>query len=222
MASMGASHAATITWGSATDVATGAGKSDDVSLVGSFHHAINGSLTAPAANVTVNGVTFTGAEDRNANDDLWNAGDTDNSDADDAAYNTLLSSAYVDDPTDGTITVTLGDGSLLGGAALVSGQQYAIQIWWVDDRTVSGLDARSMVYSDGGGSSVSLNDQYAIGTFTADGSTQTLVATTDGSYSRAHITALQVRNVTAASVPEPSSVVLLGVGGIALVLRRKK
>jgi hypothetical protein len=61
-----------------------------------------------------------------------------------------------------------------------------------------------------------LNDQFAIGTFTANGTTQDLSAVANG-FGQAHINALQVR-----AVPEPSSAVLISLGGIALILHRRK
>ncbi|MDB4409051.1 PEP-CTERM sorting domain-containing protein, partial [Akkermansiaceae bacterium] len=74
---------------------------------------------------------------------------------------------------------------------------------------------------------------YLIGTFTADAASQTfrMGATRAGNYvdgqaydnsngGQAQINALQVRDLGV--VPEPSSTALLGLGGLALILRRRK
>lgn len=68
--------------------------------------------------------------------------------------------------------------------------------------------------------------EYIIGTFTAVGTTQSFdfAGTRNGfgsfSSGTGQINALQLRNVT--PVPEPSSTALLGLGGLALILRRRK
>jgi len=206
-------HAAVISWGSATALSTTAGNSSQVSTTGTVHHAINGlQVSATAEDPLVNGTTFSyvkgGGNGTSPVGNLWIAGSTG-----DTTYNTLLSSANfgLGGPS---VTISLGDGSTLGGAAFVIGQEYEIQIWYVDDR--ASQDARVMTFGDGLGNNVNLNDQFAIGTFTANGTTQDLSAVANG-FGQAHINALQVR-----AVPEPSSAVLISLGGIALILHRRK
>lgn len=77
-------------------------------------------------------------------------------------------------------------------------------------------NGRVMTFGDGLGNTVDLNGQFAIGTFTASGTTQDLTALANG-FGQAHINAFQVR-----AVPEPSSAALLGLAGFALILRRRK
>jgi len=212
------SQAATITWGSATAVSTGSGNSSDVSITGTPHHAINGEpSSAPFGDQIVNGVTFVSTQGAGGPGayDAWSGGNSG-----DTTYDNLLSRAHFNlgGPT---VNLSLGDGSAVGGSALVDGQDYQIQIWFVEDRTTGSpsLNSRVMTFGDtsgGGGNTVNLNDQYVIGTFTAVGTTQDLYAAANG-FGQAHISALQIREV-----PEPTSTALLGLGGLALVLRRRR
>jgi len=209
LATITSSQAATIAWGSATNVATTAGNSSDVSTNGSFVEAFNAqSNDHTPANIVVNGVTFTGTTAL-LNGDPKNGGTADLSagtNGGDATYDSILSQAE------------FGGGSGLStinvGGSLTSGLQYELQVWFVDDRAAS--DARVMQFGDGNGNTVDLNDQFAIGTFTANGTTQALTLAPQG-FGQAHISAYQLR-----AVPEPSSTALLGLGGLALLLRRRK
>ena len=128
----------------------------------------------------------------------------------------------------------------LGG--LTIGQEYLIQIFTHDGRANRGTDLDSRAgFGDGTGSTEAVGisglsdaaiDSNAggtgfsvIGTFTATQETLTfnVFGSTNGSNPAAsptgagQINALQVR-----SIPEPSSTALLGLGGLALLLRRKK
>ena len=126
-------------------------------------------------------------------------------------------------------TVTLG--------GLNIGDDYLIQTFVHDGR---GSRANALTaYSNGvdadadtasiGELNVDGTGQFIIGTFTADTATQTFDVfgegnQTDGinfapSNSQSAINAIQLRNVT---VPEPSSVLLIGLGGVAFLVRRRK
>jgi hypothetical protein len=212
-----ATQAAIITWEAATAVSTTNGNSSDVSLDGTFHHAVAGEFSSSSGTVsdhTVNTVLFTGVGGGNGgSNDLWDGGDSG-----DATYNALLSEANFG-LGGSSVTITLGDVSALGGVALLDGQDYQLQLWFVDDNTTG----RTMIYGDGEASpsTVSLlgtNGQYAIGTFTASGTTQDLTLVASG-FGQAHLSAMQLR-----AVPEPGTYALIG-GLLALshvMLRRRR
>ncbi len=205
-------HAAVITWGAATAITTGTGNSSDVLTTGTLHYAIDGegSNSGNGTAETVNGVQFnTAAAGDGGGLDLWSP-----SPVGDAAYNTLLS--FANNGLGGpSVTLSLGSGSGPFAAipALTNGQQYLIQVWYADDR--SGFNSRVMTFGDGNGNNVNLNDQYAVGTFTAIGTTQDLLATAN-SFGQAHINALQIR-----AIPEVSSVMLGALGCLAMLRRRR-
>ncbi|MDF7799081.1 glycosyl hydrolase [Pontiellaceae bacterium B1224] len=188
----GATQAATITWGSATDV----GGISDVATTGTLVAAVNASATG-ASSPSVNGVPFASRSvlDNNNGVDVYTAttGDTD--------YDTLLSN--VDFGTESSIAV--------GGYSLVPGRDYLIQVWFADTRNAV-VSTRNMTFGDGEAveSTVSLNAglvQYATGTFTADGTTQTLTITGDngsGGSVDSHVNAFQIRDLSPVDTTESS------------------
>ncbi|MFK7909712.1 MAG: PEP-CTERM sorting domain-containing protein [Akkermansiaceae bacterium] len=204
--------AAVITWGTATAVDATATGGSQVSTSGTVVEAFNAG-GGTTGTTTVNGVVFTNtgtdilSGDFNgpggtATDDAWTAGGAD------ANYDTLLSTNEYGGGGD-FFTINVGGGSL------AATQQYELQVWFVDDRT--GTDSRVMRFSDATvGNFSDLNDQFVIGTFTADGTSQTLGLDAQD-FGNAHISAYQLR-----AVPEPSSAALLGLGGLALIMRRRK
>lgn len=182
-------HAALISWGSATDIAT----ASDVLTSGGSVEAINGG---GGGAVAVNGVSFaaSGGSILGGFSSGLFAGDTGT-----ATYNTLLD------------TVDFGGGAgvstvSIGGGALTAGNVYQVQVWFTDDR---GSADRVMTFGDGDGGGIgnSVNlagsatqttgvpGQYAIGTFTASGTSQDLTMDPIG-FGNSHISAYQVREVT--------------------------
>ncbi|MGI9176233.1 MAG: hypothetical protein ACR2IT_00050 [Pirellulales bacterium] len=224
-----------IVWGSPQTVSG----DSDVSTTGSLVYAFTFGGTAAPSSATVNGVTFSPFRIPGGIITSATVGNVTLSESPGTlfAYNTfgsasapfsnlssnyktlLGSGAYADVPTN--ITVSLG--------GLTNGQDYLVQ-WWTNDSAIL-----SPIY--GGGfsnttataiNSVTLDanttntvggvGQYAIGTFTASGTTQAfLLSETSGGFNPL-INALQVR-----AVPEPA-LTLLGlaaaVGG-SLVWRRR-
>jgi hypothetical protein len=117
-------------------------------------------------------------------------------------------------------------------SGLSDGQQYKIQIWvpiWNADWTIKLGDTSNGTNFGNAYTSPDVHDslsyatppantqtQYIFGTFTAVGSTQNLYqfAQVVGGYTG--ISAFELR-----AVPEPSTVALLALGGLAFVLRSK-
>lgn len=139
-------------------------------------------------------------------------------------YQTLLKSAtYIDANSVGPLTVTLNE--------LTIGDQYTVQVWINDSRGSS----RTATLADAGGNTVLIHyavpvdgqplasgdvGQFALGTFTADATTQSFTITGSSS-GDAQINALQLRKLAAAAIPEPVSAVLaLPLGALALIRRR--
>lgn len=211
--------AAPITWGTPVAVNTGPGNSADVSTDGTLVEAYNAAITSyTGGNRTVNGVTFV------VTNNLLPLNTTTTNDfstatnGGDANYDAILSTADYGGGDSTTITIGDGDGnSTVNGAGLLQvGRQYQIQVWFVDDRTAT--NGRVMGFaSSSTAAKANLNDQYVIGTFTADATTQTLfldtVSTIAGdSFTNAHITAYQIR---ALASPVPPSVTIFGSGTTA-------
>jgi len=206
---MGASYAAPITWGPATSVSTGSGNSSDVSINGTLIEAFNAVANDQINGTTpliVNGVTFNPTT-RLLSGDTLNAGNNDfssNTNGGDLAYDSLLSTVEFGGGTD-LVTLTVGDGdgdaSINGAGLLTINAEYEIQVWFVDTRAAQ--DARETPVGDGNGNTVNLNDQFAIGTFIADATTQTITLESPG-FGQAHINAYQIRAALVGPPPAPT------------------
>ncbi|MDF7802000.1 sulfatase-like hydrolase/transferase [Pontiellaceae bacterium B1224] len=179
------SFAAPITWGPATDVSAASDVSTTGDLVEAFNAGANG-----VANQTVNGVLFVGTgvllnQSNGADAFSGNTGDT--------AYNTLLSNIDYGGG-DALVSLQVGNGNLTPASS------YEIQVWFVDTR-----NTRQTPVGDGEtpNNTVTLSGnpgQFAIGNFTADGTSQTITLESPG-FGNAHITAYQIR--TAGPLPDP-------------------
>ncbi|MGJ8650175.1 MAG: discoidin domain-containing protein [Opitutaceae bacterium] len=174
----GAAQAAVITWGTPTDYSA----PSDVRADGVLVEAFNLTGIVGAASPTVNGVTFVANSTILPDDATTDFLDGDTGDAD---YNQLLNSLDYGSTTS----------FQFGGGNLESGKDYIIQAWYVDERSSS--DARAMQFGDGNGNlSGEVNDQYVVGTFTANGNNQTI--TIAGTSSSPHFTAYQIRDLSSA------------------------
>ena len=209
-----ANAAVLVTWDAGTSTAvTG---DSDIITTGSFVLGHNyGQDTAGhtgatqgvgGATVDVNGVTFTQtAIATDITPGGSQLGSTIYGGAGSADLNTLLDSNMWGGGT--AVVISLG--------GLVDGQEYILQAFIGDHRdgartpTAGGTNT----ITGGGGDMMSF-----IGTFTADASGEVnFTAQNTPNDSGISISGLQLR-----AVPEPSSAALLGLGGLALIMRRRK
>lgn len=223
------SGAGLITWGPATTISG----DTDVVTTGTLLYAYNmGDLTVAAT--TVNGVAFAPFAIASSSTSVI-VGDVGLSESPDflfgysgfgsssapyvnlsTDYKTLLdSAAYASLP--GTITVSLG--------GLTNGQAYKVQ-WWTSDASLT----FGSLTTASGVSSVTLDSnttdvdggvgQYAVGTFTASGTTQTFTLTGSvgsSAFDFPMISGLQVRTDSPGPTPIPEVDPGLAGGAVALV-----
>lgn len=222
--------AATITWGAATRIVN-----DDtqVTTVGSLDYAYSFS----GSDVSLNGVTF---KNSNSASDFAGEGNITTTTLDStasafggtttltpfndlsASYQSLITGAAWIDKGSGNPVVTLNN--------LTIGKDYTLQIWISDYRNLaenrsatlsSGANSVSLDYNGnpfGAGSNTDSNGgvgQFTIATFTANSLTQTFQMGGDALVPQ--MNAIQLR-----SIPEPSATLLLGLGGLGLMARRKR
>ncbi len=196
-AMMASASAATIAWGEFDlDAAPG-----EISTNGTLVEALN--ITGGANTTTINGVTFTannlfGNSESNADNGVRTG---------DANLDLLyLNADYSYDP----MTLT----------GLTIGNEYELQTFFGYNLGVNYL----MTVGDGNtlqktSSGTIENGAWIIGTFTADATTQNFHSGI-GTSTEPWFSGYQLRDIS--SVPEPSSAVLIGLGGLALILRRSK
>ena len=225
--SLSAAQGATITWGPAITISG----DSDVSMNGDSVFAF--SLGNSGSTDVVNGTSFVGinvasegagfsdanltVSDLGSNGTTTYAGNAGNAlSALSANYRDILQSgSFVGGGLD-SFTITLND--------LVVGDAYEVQFWVNDARnrpdqetvprstTIVGPDIL-VDYNVAGNNTDAGVGQFAIGTFTADAISQDFVL-----LSGAHqLNAIQLR-----AIPEPSSAILVALGGLGLISRRRR
>jgi hypothetical protein len=204
-------NAAAISW-SATQNTSGP---SDIVSGGTVVLAYNGTNAAADVgnNVTVSGITF--VSDNYLSGPNNTASFIGANTSGDTNYDALLTRNTFGGGTSPTLVLP----------GLTSGQDYLLQVWFIETRTINTppLNNRVMTYGDNeaveslvnvagdpSGTGMSLG-QYAIGTFTADGTTQELHLIAND-FGNAHFAALLVRQ----AIPEPQSIVLIGLGLVGL------
>jgi len=221
---VGSAQASLITW-EAASTTTGVAV-NDVRTNGTSVVAIN-LATGTIASVTLNGVNFS------AGTTIFpiNAG---------ALSGSLTNAAVAYNPTTYTnllSTLAYGGGRTnsmnIGGGSLVLGYQYQVQLWFADNRNLVGRENLGMEIGGApSGNFVTLLSgsrgpafgQYAVGTFVADGTSQTLYMETadnlaSGQMGNLHLNAYQIRFL---AVPEPGVAGMIVLGGALVAFSRRR
>jgi len=220
-------HAATITWGTATDMLGADGSSDVFTSWGQVFDAVN---VYGSNSVTIGGVTF--KTEANSGISVNGGGIED----------------FVYDPTTPALTSTdylngldyarfwVGQIQITG---LTIGKEYRVQVWGNDARGEKNVAlGRSVYLNDGNGGAASNGvrvlenknvartstlGQWIVGSFTADDATETIAVTgLDGDGATwgdeyAVVPLVQVREV-----PEPATLGMVGVlSGLMFFIRRR-
>ena len=185
-------HAATITWGTPVNIAG----DSDVSTTGTPVYAYAWIGTSQA----VNGVSFTGTTNTGAGGadiSLFNFGYNTNQYTSSANPFHSLSAAYQSILTGGDFNI-FGDQASVTLQNLIVGHTYQVQVWVCDPRpvngrtgTITGGNTVTMLYSVN--NVAGSPGQYTIGTFIADGTSQSFTMSSNGS---TQINAIQLRDNT--------------------------
>ncbi len=206
-AMMASSSAATIAWGE-FDLAAAPG---EISTNGTSIEAwnlVNTDAREATDTTTINGVVFTAT---NLFDTGYNDDDTFGVSTGDANLDLLYLQANYNYDSISPITLT----------GLTIGVEYELQNFL--GYNINGVNY-SMNVGDGTtvqkiSSGAINNGAWIIGTFTADATTQDFHSGISSNRNN-WLSGYQLREIS--SVPEPSSTVLIGLGGLALILRRSK
>ena len=219
-------HAATIIW-DVQDISETNGDESDVSKRGELIEAVN--FGANTTSTTINTVTFEAFTDIGDDHTTDNLNTLVDQSADNAgfytgpntSYNALLQSFIFDNTTpEAAYTLT----------GLAIGRDYEVQLFIADDRGGAAINFDYLDVDGNGNDLNGTNNTYFggglrpslvfTGTFTADALTQDFTAlrrNTNDSEDGTTLSAYQLR-----VVPEPSSTALLGLGGLAFALRRRR
>jgi len=129
-----------------------------------------------------------------------------------ANYRALVTGAIFSNNNSAVATFTFNN--------LTIGTPYVFQLWAMDDRALA--NGRALNFS--GGPNISYNiggidggfGQYAIGSFVADATFQSITLTPTGPNTPSLISAVQLR-----VVPEPTTALMLGIAGALFAFRRR-
>lgn len=214
--------AATISWSDTSYINTGSNKNilgvDQFDQSGSLVYAINVGGSAFTFNNAVDPDIDFVASHADFNSSAFGLGYTGFYASTAASANNALglSGRYSSDLTGETVTMN----------NLTIGQQYRIQVLLVDGR--GGQNGRYGVFDSyttgvygNGTTNVTWGDSLLVtGTFTADNTSQSFyLDTKNGNGSSA---GGQINGVLLHAIPEPSSTALLGLAGVAMLIRRKR
>lgn len=218
-----ATHAAVITWNAPVQITS----ESDVITDGVLFQASNFGNSS-VTNQTINGVTFEAAIRTGTTTETW--GNVTLSPTVAASANFLGSATTGSAAYNAMLAQTLwnvGQPSVFTINGLTDGQNYMLQYWVNDSRSIGSLGSRSVTFQDdsGGMTSDAVLEhvgptgnlgQYIVGTFTADGTSQVVNLVQSGS-TEGVLNAFQIRNI-----PEPASLGLLAIGGLLVGSRRRR
>lgn len=216
-------QAATVTFGTPTAIVGASDISLDGTLLSATALDFDGNT---ASDTTVNGVLFVagtyggvsapGHTINGSNVTLFESGGLPalpGPTTGDTGYNELMLHLSFLNSADGARPITL--------TGLTEGHTYQFQIWSGQGTAGGAWDNSETTFSDGLTSVVVDSRQYVLGTFVADATTEQDLTWSgvDSPSNAGLINGIQIRTI---AVPEPSSTALLGLGGLALILRRCK
>lgn len=181
------SQAATIDW--TTNAITGL-ETDVINTGQGTLEAINGAHSGVTTNLTINGVTFT--SDGSLLGGNWNGDPWTNTTAV-GDYDILLSSIDFEASGTDAFTIKTFPGLTVDG-------EYLIQYWYADANWQVPDPDRTLTF-DGTGTNTIDGLSYAVGTFTADATTQDLIVT--ASHNGPRLTAYQLRAISGHVEPDP-------------------
>lgn len=174
------SNAATIEWSTA-DISN----TRDIVTAGSLVTAQNYAGTGASTTVTVSGVNFVennslAIDNRNTNGDFFDL------ETGDSNYNEFLGD--LDFTDDSSVTIPM---------EVAIGTKYVVQVWYADDGGF-GLNPQRTNTLTGTGDNVLNGNDYAVGTFVADATTQDLIITS--SREGVRLTGYQLRSIPSGAV----------------------
>ncbi|MGJ8673369.1 PQQ-dependent sugar dehydrogenase [Rubritalea sp.] len=168
-------NAASIDW-TTSDISS----VSDVVTTGTLVSAQNYAGTGAPSVVTVSGIDFVENNGLTNN----NSGDFFGLDTGDTDYDTFLGDIDFTPTSETSVTIPM---------SVVSGKRYLVQIWYAEDNGFALSPQRQMVLTGTGDNTLN-GDDYALGTFTADSTTQNVIVTS--SREGVRLTGYQLREIS--------------------------